>query len=313
LDERSLATTIEAIGDVKESLPRALLWGAAWDMTRDAEMAARDHLRLVLGGLPAESDISMVQSLLARASLAVDAYGDPTYRGTARRLLTDGALRLLEASDPGSDQQLALLYTFATAEDEAGLDRVKAIFDGKEQLPGLVLDTELRWHLLIELAAHGRAGEDDIAAELKRDPTAAGEKRAASARSAQPTAEAKAAAWEAVVDRDDLSNHMQVATMRTFWRYEPAQLEVTQPYVQRYFDAVGEVWRTRSMDSAQTLTELLFPSVVITEDTLEQVDDYLAAHSPQPALRRMLVEGRDTLARALRARAFDVQRGAATG
>ncbi|HEX4018283.1 MAG TPA: aminopeptidase N [Frankiaceae bacterium] len=309
LDPHSLATTVESIGDVKESLPRALLWGAAWDMTRDAEMAARDHLRLVLGGLPAESDISMVQTLLARAGLAIDAYGDPASRAQSRQQLTDGVLSLLQSAPPGSDHQLALLYTFATAEDPTGLDRVRAILDGREELPGLELDTELRWHLLIELAAHGRATADDIAAELARDATAAGEKRAASARAAIPTAEAKAAAWAAVVERDDLSNHMQVATMRTFWRYEPEQIEVTKPYVAKYFDAVGDVWRQRSMDSAQTLTELLFPSTVISEETQSLVDQYLAEQSPQPALRRMLVEGRDTLARALRAQAYDTQHG----
>ncbi len=309
LDPRSLATTIESIGEVKESLPRALLWGAAWDMTRDADMAARDFLRLVLGGLPAESDISMVQTLLARASLAIDAYGDPAFRAQARQQLTDGVHGLLENAPPGSDHQLALLYTFATAEDPAGLDRVRAILDGREELAGLELDTELRWHLLIELAAHGRATADDIAAELARDATAAGEKRAASARSAMPTAEAKAAAWAAVVEHDDLSNHMQVATMRTFWRYEPEQLEVTKPYVTRYFDAVGDVWRQRSMDSAQTLTELLFPATVVSQETASTVDRYLAEQSPQPALRRMLVEGRDTLARALRARAYDTEHG----
>ena len=86
-------------------------------MTRDAEMAARDFLRLVLGGLPAEDDISMVQTLLARASLAIDAYGDPAFRAQARQQLTDGVLRPAASAAPGSDQQLALLYTFATAED----------------------------------------------------------------------------------------------------------------------------------------------------------------------------------------------------
>jgi aminopeptidase N len=305
LDERSLATTVESIGEVRESLPRALLWSAAWDMTRDAEMAARDHLRLVLGGLVAEDDISMVQTLLARAALAIEAYGDPANRSAARKQLTDGAYELLQATDPSSDQQLALLYTVATAEDPAGLDRVRAIFDGTEQLPGLVLDTELRWHLLIELAAHGRATEADIAAELAADPTAAGEKRAASARTAMPNAEAKAAAWAAVVERDELSNHMAIATMRTFWRPEPAQLAVTLPYVERFFEVVGDVWRERSMDSAQTFTELLFPSEVISEDVLALVDRFLAEEAPQPALRRMMVEARDTMARALRARACD--------
>jgi aminopeptidase N len=251
----------------------------------------------------------MVQTLLARASLAIDAYGDPAYRAETHQQLTDGVLRLLENAPAGSDHQLALLYTYATAEDATGLDRVRAILDGREELPGLELDTELRWHLLIELAAHGRATAADIDAELARDATATGEKRAASARSAIPTADAKAAAWAAVALRDELSNHMQVATMRTFWRYEPEQMEVTAPYVSRFFDVVGDVWRQRSMDSAQTFTELLFPSTVISPETIAMVDRYLDEQAPQPALRRMLVEGRDTVARALRARAYDTEHG----
>nr|MDP9498006.1 aminopeptidase N [Actinomycetota bacterium] len=52
LDEGSLATLLRHVGDVRESLPRALCWSAAWDMTRDAEMAARDYIELVVAGVP---------------------------------------------------------------------------------------------------------------------------------------------------------------------------------------------------------------------------------------------------------------------
>src|SRR5829696_675684 len=45
LDARSLATAVERVADVDDSLPRALCWGAAWDMTRDGEMAARDYVQ----------------------------------------------------------------------------------------------------------------------------------------------------------------------------------------------------------------------------------------------------------------------------
>jgi aminopeptidase N len=68
---------------------------------------------------------------------------------------------------------------------------------------------------------------------------------------------------------------------------------------------VSNVWRERSMDSAQTFTELLFPTEVVSEAVLARVDRFLAEESPQPALRRMMVEARDTMARALRARACD--------
>ena len=76
LDPRSLETVTTSIGAIREPLPRASCWAAAWDMTRDAEMRARDYLRLVLGGVRAEPEIGVVQSLLQKAYLAVNAYGD---------------------------------------------------------------------------------------------------------------------------------------------------------------------------------------------------------------------------------------------
>ena len=44
LDERSLATARGRIAKLDDSLARALCWGAAWDMTRDAEMSASDFV-----------------------------------------------------------------------------------------------------------------------------------------------------------------------------------------------------------------------------------------------------------------------------
>jgi aminopeptidase N len=307
LDEQSLATVIDGIGSIRDSLPRALCWSATWDMTRDAEMPARDYVRLVLSGIETETDIGVVQSLLAKASLALTSYGDPANRSGALRTLTARAYDLMQVAEPGSDVQLVYAQVFAAAEDEDQLDHVRALYDETEMVTGLTLDTELRWHFLIELAAHGRADAADIDAQLARDRTAAGEKRAASARAALPTPEAKAAAWSAVVDSDELSNHMQLATMRTFWL--PEQAELCRPYAEKFFTTVAELWRTRSNEIAQTFTEVMYPSVLIEQETVDRTDRYLAEEHPQPALRRALIEGRDTVARALRARARDTEAG----
>src|SRR5690606_30810385 len=48
LDERSLATAIAHLADIADPLARSLVWGAAWDQTRDAESAASDYIELVL-------------------------------------------------------------------------------------------------------------------------------------------------------------------------------------------------------------------------------------------------------------------------
>jgi len=311
LDDTSLATLVAAVGDIEDSLPRALCWGAAWDMTRDAEMAARDYLALVLAGVEDETDIGVVQTLYAKASLAVTQYGVPADRVAAKTRLTRAAEEHMRSAAPGSDVQLALAHAFATTEDPDQLDRVQAIYDGAAVVEGLALDTELRWHLLVELAARGRVTEADIAAELERDPTATGEKRAASARAALPTPEAKQAAWTAVVGSDELSNHMQVATMRTFW--QPDQLELCRPYAERFFAEISDVWRTRSRDSSQTIVEMLYPGLLVEQWTVDRTDSYLRDQDPQPALRRLLLEARDGVVRALRARERDAAGGLADG
>ncbi|MDX6316592.1 MAG: aminopeptidase, partial [Streptomyces sp.] len=59
LDEVSLATVKEHLGDFTQSLPRALIWASAWAMTRDGELAARVYLELVLSGIGTESDIGV--------------------------------------------------------------------------------------------------------------------------------------------------------------------------------------------------------------------------------------------------------------
>ena len=51
LDERSLRTLrTGGIARLAESLPRALCWSAAWDMTRDGELPTRDYVALVVAG-----------------------------------------------------------------------------------------------------------------------------------------------------------------------------------------------------------------------------------------------------------------------
>ena len=115
-----------------ESLPRALLWGAAWDMTRDAEMAARDFLRLVLGGIRPRTTSAWCRRCWPGRRWRSTRTATRRYRASGSPAAHRRRLRAcMQSAAPGSDHQLALLYTFATAEDPAGLDRVRAILDGQ--------------------------------------------------------------------------------------------------------------------------------------------------------------------------------------
>jgi aminopeptidase N len=297
LEPHSLACVRDRIGELTESLPRALCWAAAWDMTRDGEMAARDYLTLVLSGVDAESDIGVVQSLHGHVRAALGRYADPSWAPTGWELFASKALACLHSAAPGSDVQLAwaraLCHSARTPEHLAVL---AGLLDGSAPVEGLVVDTDLRWLLLQGLVAGGAAGQDEITAELVRDHTAGGQQHAATARALIPTGPAKAEAWREATENDELPNSINDAVIRGF--EHPAQLELLRPYVDRYFGMVGEVWKRRTSESAQRVVVGLFPALV-ERSVVEATDSYLADNDVPPALRRLILEGRADTVRAL--------------
>nr|WP_203617950.1 aminopeptidase N [Streptomyces bauhiniae] len=304
MDEESLAVVTEHLGDFAESLPRALSWASAWDMTRDGELATRDYLSLVLSGIGKESDIGVVQSLHRQAKLAIDLYADPAARETLLSRWTEATLAHLRTAEAGSDHQLAWARAFAaTARTPEQLDLLEALLDGSQTVEGLAVDTELRWAFVERLAAVGRFDEAEIAAEYERDRTAAGERHAATARAARPTAEAKAEAWASVVESDKLPNAVQEAVIIGFIQTD--QRELLAPYTDRYFDSVKTAWDSRSHEMAQQIAVGLYPSVQVSEETLHKTDAWLTSVDPTPALRRLISESRAGVERALKAQRAD--------
>ncbi|MFR9726495.1 aminopeptidase N [Streptomyces sp. MS19] len=304
LDPESTAVVSRHVGDFAESLPRALCWASAWDMTRDGEMATRDYLAQVRSGIGKETDIGVVQSLHRQVRLALDLYAAPEWREEGLAAWSAAALEHLRAAEPGSDHQLAWARAFAaSARTGAELDLLAGLLDGSESLDGLTVDTELRWALLLRLAATGRADEPEIEAELRRDPTSAGERHAATARAARPTPEAKAAAWAQVVESDALPNAVQDAVIAGFVQTD--QRELLAPYTEKYFAVLKDVWASRSHEMAQQIAVGLYPAVQAERATLEVTDAWLATAEPGAALRRLVTESRAGVERALRAQAAD--------
>ncbi|MFE5585680.1 aminopeptidase N [Kitasatospora sp. NPDC056531] len=309
LDEDSMAVVTEHLGGFTESLPRALCWASAWDMTRDGELATRDYLSLALSGIGRESDIGVVQSVQRQVKLALDAYADPEWREQGLARWAAAAEEHLRAAEPGSDHQLAWARSLAAvARTDGQLGLLAGLLDGSVEVKGLAVDTELRWTLLTRLAATGRADDSAIAAELERDNTAAGQEHAATCRAARPTAEAKAEAWASVVESDKLTNYVQEAVIAGFQQSD--QRELLAPYAAKYFAAVKGIWETRSHEISQQIIGGLYPSLQVSAETLAATDAWLTEAEPAPALRRQVVEARAGIERALKAQAVDRAAGA---
>jgi aminopeptidase N len=308
LDERSLQTLVDHVGDFQQSLPRALCWASAWDMTRDAEIPARDYIKLVLAGIGGEDDIGVVQSLLRQAQGAVNLFSDPAWAPSGRAALAKAAYDAMRAAEPGSDLQLAWTRALgAVSSEPEHLALLQGLLDGSQEIDGLTVDAELRWHLLYRLVVLGKAGDAAIDAELERDPTAAGQRHAAAAQAARPTAEAKAEAWRRAVEDESLPNAVQGAIIGGFWNVE--QTALCEDYVEKYFAVIGDVWRNRTSEMAQQTIIGLYPTLLVSPKVVERTDVYLEDPDVQPSLRRLLLESRDGVLRALRARARDAAAG----
>jgi aminopeptidase N len=307
LDPHSLSIVTESIGGFQSTLARSLCWSAAWDMTRDGEMSATDYVTLVLHGIASENDSSVVRTLLRQAETTVILFSAPERRGEARLRLADGLERLMREAAAGSDSQLQFVRAFAgaaTTDDQ--LDQVRAMLDGSAPVDGLTIDTDLRWHLLHQLVAAGKADDSEIDRELDRDDTATGRRQAAATLAARPRPEAKEEAWSSVMDNDDLPNSIQTAVIGGFAR--DGQQELLRAFVERYFASLIDVWSARTNETAQSVVIGLFPTLLAEKSTVDVADAWLNANrGAAPALRRLVVEARDGVARSLHAQAFDAR------
>ena len=163
LDPDSLQTVLTRIADIADPLPRTLAWSAAWEMTREAELKARDFVALVMSGLHAESEVGVAQRLLLQAQTALGSYAEPGWAATnGWPAFADRLLDLARESAPGSDHQLAFVNALCTSVLSPNHVAVLATLLDNEpaavNMPGLSIDTDLRWRIVTALAGRRRSG-----------------------------------------------------------------------------------------------------------------------------------------------------------
>ena len=305
VDDRSMAGLTAHLSALREPLPRALAWSAAWDMVRDAQLPASRFVDMVIANSGSESEVGVTQRLAMRALGAAERYAAPAHRDQLRQRLADHALAQVEAADPGSGHQLVWARQLASsAATPEHLARVRDLLSGAWQVDGLDVDTELRWHLVTMLAREGVVGADRIEQELARDRTDMGERHALTARAAMPDPEQKSAAWTRLVQDTDLSHTLS----RQIWRgfQQLTQPDLLEPYVEPYFDSLDTVWSDRGLQWAIEFASEMFPHPCASPDLAQRVAKALERDDLPGPLRRVLLEQQDLLDRILAARDRDV-------
>ncbi|MFE0253026.1 aminopeptidase N [Streptomyces sp. NPDC059010] len=303
-DPESFETVRKGLAGLPDPLTRAVVWNALRDAVRDGELAATAYLEAARTHLPHETDLALVQGVLAFAAAQVaDRYLTPEERPAALATLSALCRDLIRRTEDGDNPGLRLIAVRHFIDVAAHPDTIAAWLADGTVPGGPELDPELRWRVLGRLAVLGAVEEAAIAAELERDPSATGQEGAARCRAALPDEEAKARAWAAMFatdDSTDLSNYIFTATAQGFW--QPEQADLVRQYVPRYYADAVAVAARRGPAIADAAGRWAFPVHAVDADTLRLGEDCLRDGEPIPALRRKLVDQLDDLARALRVR-----------
>ena len=309
LDDESLSHGLTNIETFAESLPRSIVLASAWDMVRDGELAASHFLNAALQALDVEEHSSVIQGLLGRITTCLSAFLPPAVRRDLAPGTADRLLELARAAQAGSDKQLQLVRAVAAhAVTGEQLDVVAGFLEGTSALEGLDVDQDLRWDLLTGLVAAGRFGEERIHAEETRDRTTTGRERAAEARAAIPTPEAKEATWRALVDDASMPNETQVRVLRGLTSVE-RRPDLLVPFVSEYVEAIDSLWSSRTFHMAENLLTGLWSCATVGLDGADPaaaLKGWLESHAQAPAaLRRIVRENLDDTRRVARAQAAE--------
>jgi aminopeptidase N len=304
LEPRSMASAIDGLATLSDPLTRSLIWASAWDMTRDAELPTAEFVALVAGAIGTESDVGLVGQVLRQTVAAVSQFADPSQRDSYCALLAESLRDSVHSAEPGSDHQLAYLrgvISFAQADD---ITLLRGLLTGSETIPGLTVDTDLRWTLVTRLVALGAAGSDSVDEQLQLDTTAAGQRWALTARAAAPDLDAKQQAWQSALEDASLTNAELGATIAGIM--QPFQGDLVRPFISQYFASLPEIAQTRTNEMAQQITLGLYPTLVPESDTVTRTEEFLESNTEFPAgLRRLLLENKDGVLRAIRCIARD--------
>lgn len=302
-DDRSIATLKTHLGKLDDALARALCWAAIWDMHRDAEISTSDFMEIALNSLAKESDDAIVTIVMSQLSTSVEAYAKDHNRDIYREKLATGLWDLVQSSKPGSDLQLLSSRAFASnAQSADQAAKIGELLNGSA--PGLKVDTDLRWYFLIAMTERGLTTKTELDAELESDKTTTGNLAYQTCLAAMPNAEAKAHAFNKVLN-EEIATSERSALIMGFQR--PIQRALLDPFVALYFDNLLTVWDAKSYEGAAKYVTGFYPTYVVRQSTVDATDAWLAGPGKEsPAvLRKLVKESQDGLIRALKVQALD--------
>ncbi len=304
LDAESVAFLRERIEEVEDLLFRQLLWSSLWNMVRDQQLSSIDFLAMVRAKAPRESSVELTDSILTSAQRALSAYVPAAVREQEFGKFFEAAWGALRAASTADARIVWARTLIGAAITPQHIELLGRLADGRQTVPGLTIDQDMRWSIAQRFVAFGLGGgKEHLEAEKERDPSDRGQREYLQGKASEPSPEVKETTLQQALGEGFGSLHLTISAMSGFnWTH---QRELLEPYVGRYFASLPGIFRARQREFAMAYFRQLFPHYRVEQDTLERSEAVLpAAGDESTLLQRMLREANDDLARAIRCRAF---------
>jgi aminopeptidase N len=305
-DARTVAWLEENISRIEDSFLRAMMWGALWDLVREARLDPARYAALALRELPREQDEQIVAGVLGRAGRAVVAYLPPARRDSALPSV-EAMLRQFagDASRPYGFRKPYLDTYIRVAGSPAALTHLDALLDSS-QAAGAPLRAPTRWAIVSALIERrAPSGERRLANETRADSGSEGKRRAFVAGAARPDSDTKRDYFQRYFTDEALNEDWVTASLDGF--NSVRQAELTRPYLIPALDSLRWIQTNRRIFFLGSWLSSFLEGQTSAE-SLVAVDRFLTEHPQLPRdLREKILQAQDELTRTVRIRGSTIQ------
>jgi aminopeptidase N len=261
LDTRSFATLNERINDFPNPTTRMMLWQSLWDSVNDLSLTLPQYIDFALANIGAERDDNVARLVFGQIGSAFSYFGRFGGHEAERARIEDFLFEQLAAAAAGTELQKIRFDAFVgRAHTPRALDYLQALLDGAETLPGLPIDQDKRWDLVVALNRHLH---EDYAGRLEdeqgRDASDQGANMVLAAQAARPQADVKAQWLTTLLDAPE---SYKLAALRNVLAtlFPSEQLALLEPHRERILAAIPALNDSGSPEYLDSISGALAPA-----------------------------------------------------
>ena len=284
-NEKDLNFIFNNLNTIEDRFTQRIIWCNLWQMVRDNALSPIWFLKLVDKYSGIENDPNVLQGQMLQKVIGIK----NIYLTEKNRIFWSDHLSNLaiENLKKGKNNQFQIAWfdlLYEAAESSQHISELKNILDGKVKYDNLIVDQGKRWQIVSKLCAYNYVDSSKIInTEIKNDPGDLGKKRAFTAKVSVPDLDQKSKWWDTFVSekQSESSAYLRYGMEGFFWH---SQKNILEPYVDKFFNNLKNIYETKDMHYSSYYTNFLFPMSMDVEKTLKQTEYFISENNDLPKL-----------------------------